>query len=142
MSRQRQQHSAEFKARVALEALKELKTVPELAREYSVHPTQINPWKKPLRAGAPSLFGRAGRTSEGTGTAVVTTRYEQIGRLNRELDWLKKKLTESVDERRDLVEPTHPKLSIERQCELLGVARSSYDSQPTPAKPEDLPLMR
>ena len=47
-----------------------------------------------------------------------------------------------MDERRDLVEPTHPKLSIERQCELLGVARSSYYYQPTPAKPEDLQLMR
>ena len=92
MSRQRQQHSAEFKARVALEALKELKTVPELAREYSVHPTQINHWKKHLREGAPSLFGRAGRTSEGTDTAVVTTLYEKIGRLDMELDWLKKKV--------------------------------------------------
>ena len=92
MSKQRQQHSAEFKARVALAALKELKTVPELAREYSVHPTQINQWKKHLREGAPSLFGHAGRTSEGTDPVVVTTLYEKIGRLNMELDWLKKKV--------------------------------------------------
>jgi transposase-like protein len=92
MSRQRQQHSAEFKARGALEALKELKTIPELAREYSVHPTPINHWKKHLREGAPSLFGRAGRTPEGTDTVVVTTLYEKIGRLNMELDWLKKKV--------------------------------------------------
>ena len=47
-----------------------------------------------------------------------------------------------MDERRDLVEPTHPEWSIKRQCELLGVARSSYYYQPTPAKPEDLQLMR
>ena len=92
MSKQRQQHSAEFKARVALEALKELKTVPELAREYSVHPTQINHWKKHRREGASSLFGRAEHTSEGTDPAVVATLYEKIGRLNRELDWLKKKV--------------------------------------------------
>jgi transposase-like protein len=92
MSKQRQQHSAEFKAKVALEALKELKTVPELAREYTVHPTQINQWKRYLREGAASLFGRAGRAPEGTDPAVVTALYEKIGRLNMELDWLKKKV--------------------------------------------------
>ena len=92
MSKQRQQHSAEFKAKVALEALKELKTVPELAREYTVHPTQINQWKRHLRDGAASLFGRAWRSPEGTDSAVVTALYEKIGRLNMELDWVKKKV--------------------------------------------------
>lgn len=91
-SKQRKQHSAEFKAKIALEALKELKTVPELAREYTLHPTQINQWKKHLREEAPSLFGLAGRAAEGTDPAVVTTLYEKIGRLNMELDWLKKKV--------------------------------------------------
>ncbi len=57
MSKQRKRHSAEFKAKVALEAFKGLKTVPELARDHQVHPTQINQWRKPLREGAPSLFG-------------------------------------------------------------------------------------
>ena len=47
-----------------------------------------------------------------------------------------------MDERRALVEPTHPDLSIERQCDLLGLARSSYYYQPVPAQPEDLYLMR
>jgi len=92
MSKQRQQHSAEFKAKVALEALKESKTVPELAREYTVHPTQINQWKKHLRESAPHLFGRAGRAPEGADPAVVPALYEKIGRLNMELDWLKKKV--------------------------------------------------
>ncbi len=92
LSKQRKQHSAEFKAKVALEALKELKTVPELAREYTIHPTQINQWKKHLREEAPSLFGRAGRAAEGTDPAVVTTLFVKIGRLNREVVWLKKKV--------------------------------------------------
>ena len=92
MSKPRKQHSAEFKAKVALEALKELKTVPELAREYTVHPTQINQWRKHLRESAPSLFGRAGRASEGPDPAVITALYEKIGRLDMELDWLKKKV--------------------------------------------------
>jgi transposase-like protein len=92
MSKPRKQHSAEFKAKVALEALKELKTVPELAREYTVHPTQINQWKKHLRESAPRVFGRAGGASEGTDPALVTALYEKIGRLKMELDWLKKKV--------------------------------------------------
>ena len=92
MSTIRKQHSAEFKAKVALEALKELKTVPELAREYTVHPTQINQWKKRLREGAPSLYGPGGAAVEGVEAAVVTALYEKIGRLNMELDWLKKKV--------------------------------------------------
>ena len=82
--------ASEFKAKIALEALKELKTAPGLARENTVHPTQINQWKKHLWEGAPSLFGRAGRAPEGTDPAVVTALYEKIGRLNMELDWLKK----------------------------------------------------
>jgi len=142
VSKQRKQHSAEFKAKVALEALKELKTVPELAREYVIHPTQINQWKKHLREEAPSLFGRTGRTAEGTDPAVVTTLYEKIGRLNMELDWLKKKLIGPVNEQRALVEPAHPELSTVRQCELLGLARSSYYYQPVPASLENLALMR
>jgi transposase-like protein len=73
MSKPRKQHSAEFKAKVALEALKELKTVPELAREYTVHPTQINQWKKHLREGAPSLFGRAVPNVNYFLTSVTTT---------------------------------------------------------------------
>ena len=76
MGTKRQQHSAEFKAKVALEALKGLKTVSELASGYRVHPIQINKWKKKLR-------------EEASGVAPL---YEKIGRLNMELEWLKKKV--------------------------------------------------
>ena len=62
----------------------------ELAKEYAVHPTQINQWKQQLREGVPSLFGRKGRLAEGSEAAVVATLYEKIGRLNRELEGLKK----------------------------------------------------
>ena len=56
MSTQRKQYSAEFKARVALEALKGLKTVNELASTYGVHPTQIAHWKHRLQKEMPELF--------------------------------------------------------------------------------------
>jgi transposase-like protein len=71
MSGQRQRHSAEFKAKVAVEALKELRTVPELAKDYGVHPTPISPWKQRLREGAPGLFGRGPGTAAGEQEAEV-----------------------------------------------------------------------
>jgi transposase-like protein len=52
----RKHHSAEFKAKVALEALKGMKTINELASEHGVHPTQINQWKKHAQEGLSSLF--------------------------------------------------------------------------------------
>jgi transposase-like protein len=52
----RKHHSAEFKAKVALEALKGMKAINELAREHGVHPTQINQWKKQAQEGLSSLF--------------------------------------------------------------------------------------
>ena len=68
--------------------------------------------------------------------------YEQIGRLNMELDWLKKKLPQTAEQRRKLVKPDHPQLSIRRQCELLGFSRSTLYYQPATESKENLHLMR
>ena len=92
MSEQRKRHSTEFKAKVAVEALKELKTVQELAKEYGVHPTQISHWKQQLRQGVPGLFGRGQVKAVGEQEAEVAALYEKIGRLNMELEWVKKKV--------------------------------------------------
>jgi transposase-like protein len=56
----RRQHSAEFKARVALEAVRGLKTINEIAREHQVHPVQVSQWKKDLVERLPEVFGRKG----------------------------------------------------------------------------------
>jgi transposase-like protein len=91
MGRKRSKHAASFKAQVALAALKEDRTVNELASKYSVHPTLVHGWKKQLLAGAESLFA-GGAKAEATDTeAVQAELYEQIGRLKMELEWLKKK---------------------------------------------------
>jgi transposase len=68
--RQRRQFSAEFKARVAREALKEQKTLAELAVEYEVHPNQIAQWKKQLLDGAEGLFSRGGGAGSAAGGGV------------------------------------------------------------------------
>jgi transposase-like protein len=82
-------HESSFKARVALEAIKERETVAQLAKRHGVHPTQVHQWKRKLLDEAPELFDResASRTTE---AFEATQLYEQIGRLKMELDWLKK----------------------------------------------------
>jgi putative transposase len=90
MTGTRKRHSAAFKAKVALEAAKQSRTVAELARTYQVHPVQISQWKKQLLDGAESLF-RDGRRRERDRTqADQAELYERIGRLNMEVEWLKK----------------------------------------------------
>ena len=90
MSRKR--HSAEFKARVALAAVKENKTVNEIASQFGVHPSQIQEWKKRLLQGAQALFGSAQeRQQRSTNEPDAAELFEQIGRLKMELEWLKKK---------------------------------------------------
>lgn len=86
-------HSSPFKAKIALESLKEGETTNQLASRYEVHPTQVYQWRKVVVDGAESLFGDVGRPakcSEESGT--IPELYEQIGRLKMELEWLKKKV--------------------------------------------------
>jgi putative transposase len=88
MAGTRKRHSASFKARVALEAAKQTRTIAELARTYQVHPVQISQWKKQLLDGIESLF-RDGRLRDRDRLDQAQL-FEQIGRLNMEVEWLKK----------------------------------------------------
>jgi len=92
MSTQRKRYSAEFKARVALEALKGHKTVNELASAYGVHPTQITHWKHRLQQEVPDIFSARRAKQEHDHDALQAQLYQQIGQLKVELDWLKKKV--------------------------------------------------
>ena len=90
MAGKRKRHAAAFKAKVALEAAKQTKTVAELAKAFQVHPVQISQWKKQLLDGVESLFRDGRRREREDGQAVQAELYEQIGRLNMEVEWLKK----------------------------------------------------
>ena len=89
--RQRRRFDDAFKAKVALEALKEEKTLQELAEEYEVHPNQIAQWKKQLFDCLPEVFSRKRRHEQQDQEALTSELYQQIGQLKVELDWLKKK---------------------------------------------------
>ena len=103
MTTTRKHYSPRFKARVAVKAIRGEKTLNQLASQLQVHPN---------------------------GDVEKDALYEEIGRLKVELDWLKKKWACSSEERRRLVEPEHGEISVRRQCELLGVSRSSLYYQP------------
>jgi putative transposase len=91
MSQTRKNHSKEFKAKVALDALKEVHTLSELASRHKVHATQITEWKKQLVAHAAEVFER-GRSGDATRTDKLTASlYQEIGRLKMEVDFLQKK---------------------------------------------------
>jgi len=86
-----EQHPPSFKAKVALEALKEIKTSAELASEFQVHPTQIRSWKAVAKKGTRGSFCRS-EEEERTGSGGVDPgALSQIGQLKVDLDWLKKK---------------------------------------------------
>ncbi len=87
----RKKHSAAFKAQVALEAAKQGKTIAELAKQYQVHPVQISQWKKQLLDGLETLFQGGATASQPDHEKIQTDLYEQLGRLQMELAWVKKK---------------------------------------------------
>jgi transposase len=91
VSNMRRGHDAALKARVALEALKEEKTMAQLSSEFGVHVNQIRQWRLKLLDELPSLFSDRRKKKDKEGEALLSELYRQIGQLKVELEWLKKK---------------------------------------------------
>jgi transposase len=88
----RRKHSAAFKAKVAFEAVKEQKTIAELAHEFGVHPNQISKWKKQFQENIVSIFENHQGSIESTYQAEIDQLHRIIGKLNVDLDFMKKKV--------------------------------------------------
>jgi len=84
-------HNAQFKFQVALDAAKGTKTLSELAGHYGLHPSQISEWKSQLLKEGAGIFSTATARQQKEQAALQADLYEQIGRLQMELEWLKKK---------------------------------------------------
>ena len=89
----RKHYDPSFKGKIALELVKGLRTVNEIASDYEVHPTMIMKWKKQLLEGIPEIFSN--RQSQGKkdkqSEELISRLYQKIGQLEVELEWIKKK---------------------------------------------------
>lgn len=88
---QRKSFSADVKAKVAIEAVKGLKTANEIAGEYDCHPAQVSMWKKEFLENASSLFENKRDKKKASGEPEKEQLYQQIGELQVQLAWIKKK---------------------------------------------------
>jgi len=91
MSNKRKKYSPEFKAKVALAALKNDETIANLAQRFGVHPTMIAAWKRSLQEGAADIFGQGQKTRKQVDTKIDEL-HRQIGQLKVENDFLSRKL--------------------------------------------------
>ncbi|MCP5248997.1 MAG: transposase [Candidatus Accumulibacter sp.] len=87
----RKVHTPEFKAKVGLEAVRGVKTINEIGREYGVHPVQVGQWKKAIQENAKTLFEGKRGPKPAAAHREPELLYSEIGKLKMELDWLKKK---------------------------------------------------
>jgi putative transposase len=92
MTKQRKNYSAEFKAKVAIAAIKGDKTINEIASTFSVHPNQVMTWKKQALNCIPDAFSLKQARQTEADEELKARLYQEIGQLKVELDWLKKKV--------------------------------------------------
>jgi transposase-like protein len=86
----KRRHSAQFKVKVVLEALRGEEAIGVLAARHEIHPTQINKWKRQLLKAMPTVFGQATERKTQDESTLRDSLYRQIGELQVENRWLKK----------------------------------------------------
>lgn len=140
-NKQRKNYNSQFKAKVALEAVKGRLTINEISKQFGVHPNQISKWKKQFLESLPQVFENTAQTKDASQEELVNRLYQQIGQLQFELDWVKKNLPFSNRVRRTFIEAENERSSLVRQSELLGVNRTSLYYQKQSENEEDALLM-
>lgn len=94
MKTSRRKFTANFKAKVSIEVLKERETIQQIAARYEIHPTQVSTWKRQFLAGAQEAFGEHDGDENKRLKAQMDQLYKKIGKLEIEKDFLKKSLGE------------------------------------------------
>ncbi|TJZ76614.1 IS3 family transposase [Paracoccus hibiscisoli] len=138
----RKRHSAEFKAKVALEAIREELTTAELAKKYDIHPTMITGWKKTAIEKMTLAFSSKGAAELTIFDQEVEKLHAKIGQLVVERGFFVESLqSHSRRWRQKAVKQDHRDLSVRRQCSLLSLARSGLYCQPRGESAENLKFM-
>ncbi|MGZ9013095.1 MAG: IS3 family transposase [Burkholderiales bacterium] len=140
MKRPRRNHSAAFKAKVALTAIKGEHTLAQLAERFDVHPSQITQWKDELLQRAVEVFATAADKREAP--PDLKALHAKIGQQALEIDFLAgAPRSRQRCERKAMIDTDH-RLPVVRQAQLLELSRSSVYYLPRPTSIEDLALMR
>lgn len=126
----RKKYTSAFKAKIVIEALRETKTVSQIAGENGLHPNLVTNWKQAAIQTLPSVFDRQAATleKEAAQDQKISELYQEIGRLTTQVNWLKKNLASNLthSQRVDLVERDSPMdMPITDQADLLSVSRAS-----------------
>ncbi|WP_223998800.1 IS3 family transposase [Aureimonas sp. SA4125] len=139
----RARYSAEFKAKVALDAIRGELTLAELAKKHGVHPNVVGQWKRLAIENMATAFGGGVAETAQDRDAEFEKLHAKIGQLVVERDFLQKGLRSmSRDRRQAGIEKDHPRLSVRRQCRLLSLTRSTLYATPAGESAENLALMR
>ncbi|WP_406707721.1 IS3 family transposase [Tritonibacter mobilis] len=137
----RRNFTDQFKAKVALEALRGDKTVQEIAAKHQLHPNQVSTWKRQAIEGMADVF--SGGKQSGPTEAEVKELHAKIGRLAVENDFLSEGLKKvSPAKKRSMVQRDHPKLSISQQCKLVSLSRSAFYYTPVGIDADTLEMMK
>jgi len=91
MKKHRRKHTADFKARVALEAIKGMKTLSEIAAEFEIHPVMVSNWKKEMLEHLPELFDNKSVRKDKERDREKEQLHSKVGQLTMEVDFLEKK---------------------------------------------------
>jgi len=134
----RKRFDEQFKATVALEAVKEEHTLRELAEKYQLHPNQISAWKKTLQEQSATIFEKKNKKDEEYNQLKKGKEelFRQLGEMQYQNEWLKKVPT-AIRKRSRLIEPKEQRWSIRTQCSLLGGTRSSMYYRARPRRRRD-----
>jgi transposase-like protein len=134
--KKRKVHTAEFKAKVGMEAVRGVKTISEIAQAYGVHPQLVGQWKKEILESAGTLFESKRGPKPVEGKSGEDRLYGEIGRLKMENDWLKKVEGVSIEARMEWIDGADA-LPLSRQCELAEVPRATVYRRLTAKIPQD-----
>lgn len=126
MRKKRTVHSSKRKAKIAIEAIKESLTQARLSSQHEIHLSQLKSWKQQALLAIEQCFTKQKEMSEKQQKKLLSELYEQIGHFHAQLNWLEKNTKLSIEEKRTMLNVNYPRLALQKQCELLGLAHSSY----------------